>query len=120
MGKKLFKVGLVVNDIEKETTYFKNLFGMEETGRLGTPDGDYVWLKSGETIIELMPHKQMPDSPAGFHHLCFMTEDPTVAIEDLKAKGATILAEPFNAGFGITLADIEGPEGVLLRLFKKD
>ena len=63
---------------------------MKETGRLETPDGDYVWLQSGEVTIELMPHGQMPDSPAGFHHLCFMTEDPTAATKELKAKGALI------------------------------
>lgn len=120
MSKELFKVGIATDDIEKQTEYYKNVFGMKETARLETPDGDYVWLESNGVTIELMPHGQVPDKPVGFHHLCFKTEDIAAETEDAKAKGANVLAGPYDAGFGIWLTDIEGPDGVLIRLFHHD
>ena len=120
MDKKLFKIGFVVENVEKEAEFFIQVFDMKLQERLHTPDGDYILLRAGEMTIELLPHKLNPACALGFHHICFKTADVGRALHEVKEKGAVVRANPFDAGFGITLADIDGPEGTLIRLFRRE
>lgn len=122
MAKKtFFKVGFCVDDVEKEAVWFEKVLGIGMRERLSTPDGDYIWLDAGNGyVIELLPHNQMPDCPVGFHHIALKTEDAKTALEEVKANGAVARGDAFEAGFGITAADIDGPEGTLFRLLQRE
>jgi predicted enzyme related to lactoylglutathione lyase len=119
LEKKLYKIGIIVKDTEEASLYFKNLFQMEIVEKLHVDKTYYIMLKSDSIIIELMPQSLHKECKVGFHHICYAVDDVGKAISELKEKGANILAEPFDGGFGITLADITGPDGILIRLFNR-
>ena len=101
--------------------WFSRVLGIEIRERLSTPEGDYIWLDAGGgNIIELMPHKLIPDSPIGFHHLAFKTENTEEALEEIRATGGTVRGDAFDGGFGLTIGEFDGPEGILFRLIQRE
>ena len=119
MDKELFKIALVVENTEESVEYYTKLFGMVEHERLKTPGGDYVFLKSGPVLLELFPRALHQDCDPGFHHICFKTEDVQTTLDEVREKGAEVALETFDGGFGITLAEIKGPDNVRIRLFNR-
>ena len=119
MKKELFKIALVVEDIEKSVEYYTKVFDLKVKERLGSPGGDYVFMESDSVFVELMPYANHKDDGLGFHHICFKTDDVAATLKDVADKGATVDVEPFDGGYGITLADVKGPDNVRLRLFNR-
>lgn len=123
MLNKPIKIGFVVTDIEEAVNYYTTILDCEvevtyPTG--GRLTNSYVFLKTETIIIELMPQRLMGDVPPGFHHLAFWSDDVQESLNTIEARGGKVLGPAFSAGVGgITLGDVLGPEGVLLRLFNR-
>ena len=120
MVNRIHKIAFVTDDVESAVRFYTETLGLEVSERFpNEDDDDYVFMKGGDIILELMPAKSM-GHPVGFHHVSFAVENIEAATEALREKGVTITKEPFDAGAGgIHLAFIEGPNEVNLQLFER-
>ena len=121
MIHKIHKIALVTDDVEGSVKFYTETLGLEIIERFAVEDDeDYVFLKAGDMILELMPKKSM-QAEEGFHHISFRVDSVDASVQDLRDKGVPIEKEPFDAGAGgIRLAFFEGPNEMLLQLFERD
>ena len=121
MIQKIHKIALVTDDVEGSVKFYTETLGLEVIERFPVEDDeDYVFLKAGDMILELMPKKSM-EAEEGFHHISFRVDSVDGSAQDLKEKGVAIEKEPFDAGTGgIRLAFFKGPNDMLLQLFERD
>ena len=123
MFDHVIKVAFVVEDVAKAVEFYTRTLDLQVDARYPSGKGegeDFVFLRSKTIFVELLPKKAMGDAPVGFHHMAFKVDSVDRRVADLKERGANVIAEAYDAGVGgIRLADFEGPEGVLLRLFTK-
>lgn len=121
MVHKIHKIALVTDDVEDCVKFYTETLGLEVIERFPVEDDeDYVFLKAGDMILELMPKKSM-EAEEGFHHISFRVDSVDASIQDLRDKGVPIEKEPFDAGTGgIRLAFFKGPNDMLLQLFQRD
>ena len=121
MIHKIHKIALVTDDVEGSVKFYTETLGLEVIERFPVEDDeDYVFLKAGDMILELMPKKSM-EAEEGFHHISFRVDSVDGSTQDLKDKGVPIEKEPFDAGTGgIRLAFFNGPNDMLLQLFERD
>ena len=121
MIHKIHKIALVTDDVEGSVKFYTETLGLELIERFFVEDDeDYVFLKAGDMILELMPKKSM-EAEEGFHHISFRVDSVDGSTQDLKDKGVAIEKEPFDAGTGgIRLAFFTGPNDMLLQLFERD
>ena len=120
MINRIHKIAVVTDDVEGAVRFYTQTLGLEVIERFpNADDEDYVFLKAGDVILELMPKKTM-QAPEGFHHISFKVDSVDAGAEELKDKGVEMEKEPFDAGVGgIRLAFFEDPNGVRLQLFER-
>ena len=118
MINDIHKIALVTDDIEGSVKFYTETLGLEVIKRFPNEDDeDYVFLKAGRLILELMPQKTV-GTEAGFHHISFKVDSMDEAVGELAAKGVGLDVEPFDAGVdGIHLAFFKGPNEMRLQLF---
>jgi catechol 2,3-dioxygenase-like lactoylglutathione lyase family enzyme len=121
MAHKIHKIALVTDDVEGSVKFYTETLGLEVIERFPVEDDeDYVFLKAGDMILELMPKKSM-QAEEGFHHISFRVDSVDESVQDLRDKEVPIEKEPFDAGTGgIRLAFFKGPNEMLLQLFERD
>ncbi len=121
MVHKIHKIALVTDNVEGSVKFYTETLGLEVIERFPVEDDeDYVFLKAGDMILELMPKKSM-QAEEGFHHISFRVDSVDASVQNLKDKGVPIEKEPFDAGTGgIRLAFFKGPNEMLLQLFERD
>ena len=121
MIHRIHKIALVTDDVEGSFKFYTETLGLEVIERFPVEDDeDYVFLKAGDMILELMPKKSM-EAEEGFHHISFRVDSVDASTKDLKDKGVPIEKEPFDAGAGgIRLGFFKGPNDMLLQLFERD
>ncbi len=120
MIDKIHKIALITDDVEGTVKFYTETLDLEVIERFPAEDDeDYVFLKAGDMILELMPQKTMGLEP-GFHHISFKVDDVDESGQKLRDKGTEMTVEPFNPGVeGFTLAFFDGPNGVPLQLFNR-
>ena len=120
MINNIHKIALVTDDIEGSIKFYTETLGMELMQRFPAEDDeDYVFLKAGNLILELMPKKTV-GTEAGFHHISLRVDNIDDAVQGLAEKGIQMEVEPFDAGVeGIHLAFFRGPNDVRLQLFEQ-
>ncbi len=121
MVHKIHKIALVTDNVEGSVKFYTETLGLEVIERFPVEDDeDYVFLKAGDMILELMPKKSM-QAEEGFHHISFRVDSVDASVQNLEDKGVPIEKEPFDAGTGgIRLAFFKGPNEMLLQLFERD
>lgn len=113
-------------DINASVDYFQRLFGAQVIlQRYLTNDRRIVFLRLGDTMLELMSMGKAaepvdPREHYGVHHIGIKTNDFASALEELKAKGADFLGEPFEPTPGIKLVFIREPNGAVIELAQRD
>lgn len=120
MIDNIHKIAVVSDDIEGAVRFYTETLGLTELERFPNEnDEDFVFLKAGNIILELMPQKTM-QADVGFHHISFKVGNVDASAGDLKAAGVDVAVEPFNAeGTDIRLSFFNGPNDVLLQLFQR-
>jgi len=119
---KIWKIALLVEDMNEAENLYSNVLGMKVTERLQLGDaGEALFIDAGGVQLELIPKAAFEGEGRlaipGVHHLSFKADDVEKATEELKAKGVEIIKEPFEALPGMTLAFLDGLNGVNLQLF---
>ena len=117
----IHKIAVVSDDIEGAVRFYTETLGLTELERFPNEDDeDFVFLKAGNIILELMPQKTMQED-VGFHHISFKVGNVDASAGDLEAAGVDIAVEPFDAeGTDIRLSFFNGPNDVLLQLFQRE
>lgn len=116
---ELHKAAVVTESVAAAERFYTEVLGLEVSERIPSGSGeDYVLLRAGRTLLELMPQEAMGTAP-GFHHLSFRVADVDAAAAALTAHGVAMEKEPFDAEAGLRLAFFRGPDGVLLQLFQR-
>ena len=121
MVNKIHKIALVTDDVEGAVEFYTQTLGLEVMERFPNEgDDDYVFLRAGDVILELMP-KKSTQAEEGFHHISFKVDSVDTSAQELEDKGVQLEEEPFDAGdTGIRLSFLKGPDDVLLQLFHRD
>ncbi len=113
-------------DIDASVDYFQRLFGAQVIlQRYLTNDRRIVFLRLGDTILELMSMGKAaepvdPREHYGVHHIGIKTNNFEASVQELKAKGADFLGEPFEPTPGIKLVFIREPNGAVIELAQRD
>ena len=119
---KIWKIALLIEDMEAAEELYAGTLGMEIIERLPLGEaGEAVFLDAGGIRLELIPRAAFEGEErlgiTGVHHLSFKADDVDKTAEELKAKGVSFVKEPFEAMPGMTLAFFDGLNGVNLQLF---
>jgi len=122
---KIWKIALLVEDMEAAEKLYAGTLGMEVLERLPLGDaGEALFIDAGTVKLELIPKAAFEGEERlgvpGVHHLSFEVDDVEKGTEELKAKGVEFIKEPFEALPGLTLAFFDGLNGVNLQLFNWD
>lgn len=121
MIDNIHKIAVVSDDIEGAVRFYTETLGLTELERFPNDDDeDFVFLKAGKIILELMPQKTM-QADVGFHHISFKVGNVDDSAGDLEAAGVDVAVAPFDAeGTDIRLSFFNGPNDVLLQLFQRE
>lgn len=121
MIDNIHKIAVVSDDIEGAVRFYTETLGLTELERFpNNDDEDFVFLKAGNIILELMPQKTM-QVDVGFHHISFKVGNVDDSAGDLEAAGVDVAVAPFDAeGTDIRLSFFNGPNDVLLQLFQRE
>ena len=130
MNATLWNIGMKVDDIDSEITFWENIGGkliLRET--FTAPDGeeaDYAFVDFGGTRIFLTPKTVFEDKldhklTPGLTHAVFEVEDLDQEYERLTALGLEVLVErvAISAAFGSRrLAFFRSPNGMVFELLQ--
>ena len=116
---KIWKIGLLVDNLKVAEEYYAGTLGMEVLSR-GPAS---IYLDAGGVQLELIQkgtYLFKDDArlgTPGIHHLSFKVDDIQKEAARLKGQGVRFLKEPFVRREGLQLAFFDGPEAVNLQLY---
>ena len=108
MLKRIHHVGIVVPDLEKAMSLWRDLLGLSLTKSATIQDQGVkaALLKIGDSEIELLEPlnpdngvgKFLSRRGGGLHHVCFETEDVVQELEAARAKGIQLIDQKPRPG----------------------
>ncbi len=113
-------------NLDESIHFYEDMFQAKVLFRRNLSGGKtIVYLRLGESMLELMDFGAARDAGDpreyyGIHHIGIKTSDFDAAYQDLKAKGAQFLVEPFSPVPGIRLAFLKDPDGAVLEIAERD
>jgi len=114
------------SDIARALHFYGEILGLEETYRFpreGEPE--HVEFLVGSTTVAvsspagLESHGMPPPSPGHPFEIGLRADDVDGLIRDLRAKGVTILKEPFSSPAGNRTAYFADPDGTWISVYHK-
>lgn len=124
MAKSLFQglehIGIKTREIEKAIQFYTEVLGFEFIKRIKPRDSELVFLKQGETVIELVEitdGKVLGDGVV--NHIALRVTNIFEALEWLKQNDVELLqTEPQPMGEGRYNLFFRGPSGERLELYQ--
>jgi catechol 2,3-dioxygenase-like lactoylglutathione lyase family enzyme len=122
--KLLFKglehIGIKSVDIEKSISFYTNILGFNLIRRIKPGEVELVFLRLGETVIELVEIKDGQTFNDGVvNHIAFRVNDIFQAVEWLRKNQVELINdEPKPMGNGQYNFFFRGPSGEKLELFQ--
>jgi lactoylglutathione lyase len=122
--RKLLHTRYRVNDLEKTVAFYRDVLGLQETGRHKSPRGsELVFMKApeGEEEIELChyPASGPVQVPPDLTHLAFEVDDLTAFAKQLEEKGVKLSDGPVGSSGGTMFAFVDAPEGYEIELIQR-
>jgi len=113
---KISKVILCVKNLEESIKFYQEAFGFEliRTAKIGI--GESAFLRSDDLHMTLVTS---PKLPVGIVALGTNMDDVEGALEELKSKGARVIMEPSQVGFGI-IGKIWDPNDISINVISED
>lgn len=111
-------------DIARSVGFYQGLLGLTETYRFpveGTPH--HVELSAAGTTIAvssdagLAAHGMPASTPGHPFELGFKVDDVDAVVAGLRARGVTVLREPFDSEAGNRVAYVADPDGTWISLY---
>ncbi|MGA2221854.1 MAG: VOC family protein [Verrucomicrobiia bacterium] len=122
--RKLLHTRYRVNDLEKTVRFYRNVLGLNETGRQKSPRGsELVFMKAPESDEEIElccypgngPVQVQPD----LTHLAFEVDDLEEFARQLEKKGVKLSDGPTRSSSGSVFAFVDAPEGYEIELIQR-
>jgi len=122
--RKLLHTRYRVNDLEKTVRFYRNVLGLNETGRQKSPRGsELVLMKAPESDEEIElccypgngPVQVQPD----LTHLAFEVDDLEEFARQLEKKGVKLSDGPTRSSSGSVFAFVDAPEGYEIELIQR-
>lgn len=118
--KGLEHIGIKTIDMEKAMAFYKEVLGFEFIKRIKPGDVELVFLKLGQTVIELVEVNDGQQFSDGVvNHLAFQVQDIFKAVEWMKSLSVDLInEEPRAMGDGQYNFFFRGPSGEKLELYQ--
>ncbi len=127
MIRKIAHIGVAVKDVEEVEKMYTQQLGIPSTGKELYPDNKVVFIPLGDTAIELLQSTKPDGAIAthiakkgeGIHHIALEVDNIDEALEELKAKGMTLIDQQARRGAHnsrIAFLHPKNTYGVLLEL----
>ena len=121
--KKLLHTRYRVNNLEKTVGFYRDVLGLQETGRHKSPRGsELVFMKAPESDEEIelcsYPASGPVQVPPDLTHLAFEVDDLEGFARQLEAKGTKLSDGPTESA-GIVFAFLDAPEGYEIELIER-
>jgi len=129
--KRIDHIAIVVQDIERALSFWKDALGLELTHIEEVPSQESIvaFLPSGESEIELVKPttgtsgvaKYLAKRGPGMHHICFEVDDIEGTLAQLKERGIQLINETPTIGTGgkkIAFIHPHSTSGVLVELYE--
>ena len=122
--RKLLHTRYRVNDLEKTVRFYRNVLGLNETGRQKSPRGsELVFMKAPESDEEIElccypgngPVQVQPD----LTYLAFEVDDLEEFARQLEKKGVKLSDGPTRSSSGSVFAFVDAPEGYEIELIQR-
>jgi catechol 2,3-dioxygenase-like lactoylglutathione lyase family enzyme len=116
---KIWKIGVLVEDLKAAEAFYAGVLGMEVISR----GPGAIYLDAGGVRLELIPKETylFRDDERlgklGIHHLSFKVDDIQEETRKLKQEGVTFLRDPYVRREGLQLAFLDGLNNVNLQLY---
>ncbi len=126
MGKKIQGVHHIAirpteEQYRKTVDFYTRLLGMEVINSWGDPECPCMMVSCGDnSCIEILNGETVPAAPGPLCHLALATDRVDEIIEEVRAAGYQIKAEPRDGNLGgqeIRVAFFYGPVGEEIELF---
>jgi methylmalonyl-CoA epimerase len=105
-GARIAHVGIAVRAVDELLPFYRDVLGMPQVP-LDDADGARIaGLAAGDALVELL-EPESPDSPVGkfidrrgpgIHHICFVVDDLTAALERCRSSGIRLIDETPRVG----------------------
>ena len=121
---KLLHTRYRVNDLEKTVAFYRDVLGLQETGRHKSPRGsELVFMKAPESDEEIelccYPASGPVLVPPDLTHLAFEVDDLVAFAKQLEAKGVKLSDGPTGSPPGTVFAFVDAPEGYEIELIQR-
>lgn len=118
--KGLEHIGVKTINMEKAMNFYMEILGFEFIKRAKPGDSELIFLKLGETVIELVEVDDGQHYSDGVvNHIAFSVQDIFKAVEWLKSHKVDLINdEPRSMGDGQYNFFFRGPSGEKLELFQ--
>lgn len=116
--------GIVVSDLDKSLTFYRDLLGARVVfeGHIPATNTAVRYLQISGGMIELLHRPDAPsDETVGVTHVAFLTDSLEADFDRAVAAGAKPLTQPRPAGSGVgRLAFVQDPNGAKVELLERD
>ena len=121
---KLLHTRYRVNDLEKTVAFYRDVLGLQETGRHKSPRGsELVFMKAPESEEEIelccYPASGPVQVPLDLTHLAFEVDDLAAFAKQLEKKGVKLSDGPVGSPPGTVFAFVDAPEGYEIELIQR-
>jgi methylmalonyl-CoA/ethylmalonyl-CoA epimerase len=129
--KKIHHVAIVVEDLDRSLSFWRDSLGMELTLVKDVPEqnAQIAFLPAGESEIELVRPigldsglaRYLKNRGPGLHHVCVQVEGIEILLNELKNKGVRLINEkaiPGDEGRLFAFIHPESTGGVLVELYE--
>lgn len=129
MGK-IKHIALATQEPEKTASFYKEVFGLEEVGRVSNDNAEGFYLSDGNINIAILKFKneilvgeKFDTNYSGIHHIGFQVDDAEAADSKLRKADAfpmeeinTTLQAGMSRGHGGKNVELKynGPDGVMI------
>jgi len=124
MVKKLLHTRYRVTDLDRTVSFYKEVLGLEETGRHTSGRGSQlVFFKAPQSDEEIEICKYDASGPVvvgpDLTHLAFEVDDLDAFATHAASKGYPLSDGPHRSSSGSAIAFIDAPEGYEIELIQK-
>lgn len=121
---KLLHTRYRVNDLEKTVAFYRDVLGLQETGRHKSPRGsELVFMKAPDSDEEIelccYPASGPVQVPPDLTHLAFEVDDLEAFAKQLGTKGVKLSDGPVGSAPGTVFAFVDAPEGYEIELIQR-
>lgn len=109
-------IGIEVTNLERSKEFYTQVLECEQISTFSMPDLEIIFLKSADTVIELIfhPNVDLSEKPlSGRMHLAFLVHNLDIAIQKAESLGAQNIRKPFE-GMNKRIVFFNGPDNELL------